>query len=134
MTFLKFTYRRQLIKYRCMVILGTNRISKRSPLILLDDARSSFFLFSSRESFPCVLFSLTLLPTHSFSFFTSLFDFFYNRSAHSWFYEIVEPSFLSVDFPSLHRCKFMGVLLIIMKYIDYILHDYSFRLQFFNFI
>lgn len=80
----------------------------------------SSFLSFTRESFPSVLFSFTLSPTHSFFFLTSLFDFFYNQSVHSWFYEIVELSRLSClpTFFSVVSCKFRGVLLIAMKYIN----------------
>lgn len=61
----------------------------------LSTVSDAFLHYSIRESFPSVLFSFTLSPTHSFFFFTSLFDSFYNQSAHSWFYEIVEPNRLS---------------------------------------
>lgn len=91
------------------------------PLILLDDVRRSLRSPSLLRESPLhsVLFSLTLSPAHSFSFLTSLFDSFYNQSAHSWFCETVEPnhpSCLSIFFSSCRALQIRENALVTIRY------------------
>lgn len=124
-TFLQFAYL-QFIKYQCMVILGTNRISKRSSSA--DPPRRCTFLvlplfFESPPFlilyFPVLSYQLILSP----SLLLSSISFITKAHIHSSTKSLNCLSCLSISF-SLHHCKFMGMLLITMKYIDSILHDY----------
>lgn len=133
MTFLKFTYRRQFIKYRCMVVLGTNRISKRSSSA--DPPRSMHVPRSSsrfRES-PFLMFYFRLLSCQfilSPFLFLSSISFITKVCIHGSTKSLNRLSYLSISF-SLHRFKFMGMLMIIMQYIDGMLNDYFYSVEFY---
>lgn len=104
--FFKFAYRRQLIKYRCRVILGTSRISKRSSswtmhLVLPLFSESPFLMFY----FPLFSCQLILSPP----LLLSSISFISKARIHDSTKLSNRLSCLSISF-NLHRCKFMGIL------------------------